>query len=145
MTQKWVALPWERYTALREDKDPDDTDTGGLSVDDILTAIPKQNRREAAAILQHIQRSKDISWNSKGELIIHGEVQPRTHILDLLKDSFYQYKNWRPEGIESFYQALAESNLPRRLIRHPERRSLLDLDKNPRPPGVLAPAWISWK
>ena len=142
MTQKWVVVPWEQFNTVVP------SGSGAvakLSTDSILAAIPKQSRRDASAILQHIERTSDISWNDKGELVLKGKVVPYTHISDLLKDSFYQYKNWSAEGAPVFYQALAESNIPLGLIHNQQRRTLLEGYKHPKPPGIQESTWVKWK
>ena len=150
MSQKFVVVPWDRYLLLTEDRPPSQSKdqvgagTSSLSVQDILNAVPKQNRRDAEAILHHMQRAPNIYWNDKGELVVNEETRTHTHINDLLKDAFYKYKHWEPEGVNVFYQTLAESNLPAGLIKNPERRKLLQTYKDPRPPGVLASSWLTW-
>lgn len=141
MSQKWVVVPWEKFT--------NQTGSGEratiLSIDSILSTLPKQAKRDASAILQHVQRTPDITWNEKGELVLKEQPIPGTHISDLLKDAFYKYKNWKAKGADSFYRSLAESNLPQGLIHNPERRILLESYKHPKPPGTLAKTWLTWK
>lgn len=141
MMQKWAVIPWERYNKQEEESES----TPSLDIDDILLGIPKQGRRDASAILRHIQSSPDISWNSRGELVVHGSVIANTHITDLLKYSLFQYKTWEPTGVTAFYKALAESNIPTGLIRNPQSRTLLETLKTPRPPGIQATKWLTWE
>lgn len=156
MTQKWIAVPWENYQQLcKENSQQEGGGEGGgggggaeavrLSAEDLLMSVPKQNRREAAAILNHIEKSPHLSWNEKGELLVENSIVPHTHVSDLLKDAFYNYKHWTPEGVETFYRELAKSNLPASHIKNPERRALLEKYKQAKPPGVLASSWLTWK
>lgn len=147
MTQKWAVIPWEKYVLEQNGAECMQTGEGesSMSMETLLLGIPKQARREATAILQHIQNTPNISWNLRGELIVNGEVLPNTHVTDLIKDSLYQYKKWKPKGIIEFYRALAESNLPLGLVRNAERRELLESFKNPRPPGIPAGKWMTWQ
>lgn len=148
MTQKWVVLPWEKYQQLLKDEENSPLEGGSaarLPIEDLLTSVPKQTRRDAAAILNHLRKSPHLSWNEKGELMVGSSVVPHTHVSDLLKDAFYSYKHWTPEGLETFYRELAKSNLPTGLIKNPERRALLERYKQAKPPGVLASTWLTWK
>lgn len=144
MTQKWAVIPWEEYTAKEEDTTQTGKGEPSLSMDTILLGIPKQGRRDAGAILHHIQNSSDISWNTRGELVLHGTVIPNSHIADLLKFSLFQYKSWKPTAITEFYRALADSNLPAGLIRNLQSRTLLEKYKTPQPPGIRASKWLTW-
>jgi hypothetical protein len=151
MTQKWVVVPWEIYDSAQQGGDQQGTPA--LNREAVLAAIPKNSRRDGLVILQHIERTPGISWNEKGELVLKGEVVPRTHISDLLKNAFYQYKNWEAEGAVPFYNALAESHLPESLIRNPNRQTLLKQHKDPKPPrykdqkppGIPAKTWLPWQ
>lgn len=145
MSQKWVVVPWEQYQSPQPQTGGLVQRTSGLSRDSVLAAIPKHSRRDAQAILQHIERAPDIAWDDKGQLVVKGETVLRSHITDLLKDAFYKYKNWEAEGASTFYRALAESNLPAGLVHNPERRALLERYKHPQPPGILASSWLSWR
>lgn len=144
MTQKWAVIPWEEYLASKHDEQTGKGDPA-LPIDTILLAIPKQGRRDASAILHHIQNSTDISWNSRGEVIVQGSTIPNTHIADLLKFSLFHYKTWKPVGITEFYRALAQSNLPAGLLRNTESRALLEKIKSSQPPGIRAASWLTWE
>lgn len=145
MSQKYAVIPWEQYIACSSDDNQSGKGEPSLSVDTILLGIPKQGRRDATAILHHIQNSSDISWNSRGELVLHGSVIPNTHIADLIKYSLFHYKSWKPSGVGEFYRALASSNLPAGLIRNLDSRNLLEKFKSPQPPGIRASKWLEWE
>ena len=147
MTQKWAVIPWQQYTSSFQEEEGTQIGKGepSLSIDTILLGIPKLGRRDATAILHHIQNSSDISWNSRGELTVHGTVVANSHIADLLKFSLFQYKSWKPAALTEFYRALADSNLPVGLIRNRESRSLLEKFKKPQPPGIRATKWLTWE
>lgn len=150
MSQKWVAVPWEIFSQSSRNTAPQETQQVGgiippLPAEVILTNISKKNRKEAATILNHIEKAHNLSWNKKGELTMEETVIPHTHINDLLKDAFYNYKHWKPEGVDIFYKELAKSDLPSGLIRNLKRRALLESYKQNKPPGVLASTWLSWK
>lgn len=142
--QKWAVIPWQDYSQ----EDGDNQSGGGeqsLSADSILIGIPKQGRRDAAAILHHIQNSPGISWNLRGEIVLDGTPVENSHITDLLKYSLFHYKTWKPVGVEEFYHALADSNLPTGLIRSQSSRSLLEKIKTSQPPGIRTKkTWLTW-
>lgn len=141
--QKWAVIPWEQYS--RQEEEIEGKGDPLLAIDDILRGIPKQGRRDASAILHHIQNSPDISWNARGELVLGGSVLANTHMTDLLKFSLFQYKTWEPAGVTAFYRALAASNIPTGLIRNPKSRSLLESSKTQQPPGIRATKWLTWE
>ncbi len=145
--QKWAVIPWEKYLDIQQSEENDQTGSGEshLSTDSILAAIPKRSRSNAEAILLHIQRDPDISWNSKGELEIKDTSIPNSHLVDLLKDSTHNFKhNWEPAGVSEFYRALAKSNLPLGLIQNKTRRELLENYKQMKPSETLSKKWLTW-
>lgn len=147
---KWIAIPLEKYQKLQEKEQSQQIGRGSpvelpLPIEEIISAIPKQYRRDATTILQHMKREPSITWSARGELIISGKIIPNTHLVDLLKDAFHKYKDFEPEGLLPFYKALAESNVPSGLIKHIKRRTLLESFKNPKPPGVMVSSWIKMK
>jgi len=151
--QKWVAVPYEQYLLLERgetQKEVENCREGAgkqvkLDKQEIVASIPKQSRRNAMLILHHLERNPKVTWNSKGELVVEGEVVPRSHMVDLLKDVFYKYKTLEAEGILPFYKALADSNLPVSIVKNPERRRLFESYLNPKPPGILASSWLTLK
>jgi hypothetical protein len=112
-----------------------------LSVDVILSALPKPYRQRGRALLQHIQQDPEhhLSWDEKGHLIYKGQTIQRSHVSDLLKDSQYLYKSLKPIGKEAFYNALKEMNIPRGLIGNHQRLEDMGmhlLSGGERPPGI---------
>ena len=116
-----------------------------LSTDVILAKVPKRDRGEAAIILRYIEKSPILSWNASGEIVVKGETRVATHITALLKDAFREYKQGEPKGVDPFYEALAEISLPPGLIKNEKRRLLLERDEHPKPPGIVASQWLTWK
>lgn len=86
----------------------------GLDVGVILSAIPKNYRTRAKALLNHITADPQqrLKWNRHGELIHDGRLIPGSHITDLLKNSQRQYKHVQPVGLEEFQDSLKELNIP---------------------------------
>ena len=95
----------------------------------------------AESLLRYIEKSKDISWNSKGELQYKNQVIPLSNI-KILIDHAIRNISTKPEGIKLFYQALSSSNVPKLLVANKLGRSLMKKYKNVkknrwRPPGIL--------
>lgn len=129
--KKMVLLPVERY----QPQSSDQREENGLDVDIILSAIPKNFRTRARALLNHITADPEqrLRWNGQGELIYHGKVIPGSHITDLLKNSQRQYKHSMPMGLEEFQDGLRELNIPIGLM-----------EKRPGPPGERLEPQKKW-
>ena len=111
--------------------------TKNLDVEVILSAIPKNYKNRARALMNHIAADPQqrIQWNERGELIYHGKVISGSHITDLLKNSQRQYRHLQPVGYQEFQDGLKELNVPIGLM-----------EARPGPPGLrLAPQdmWLS--
>jgi hypothetical protein len=117
-----------------EDGDEEEIQIGqGLHMDIIMAAIPRHYRHRVKAILLYTMKDPRyiIGWNDRGELDYHDKTIQGSHIIDLIKDSQYAYKNLVPLGIEEFYKGLREMNIPQSLINNDQRR-----DINIRPLGI---------
>jgi hypothetical protein len=150
--QKMVLVPYEKYLRgnlgtiptddVKKSGEPskhDDIQVGnGLSMDLVLTAIPRQYQRKVKAILLHIvdDPRRTLGWNDRGELQYRGDTIPDSHVVDLLKDSQYEYKGSTPRGISEFYGGLREMNIPKSLIGNEKRRR--ELLEDHLPPGIPA-------
>ena len=143
MSRKWVLVPWEKHQKGLGEEKIEDSAEAKLPTELVLAGVPKLYKRQAIALIQHIEHTAKIAWNAQGEVILNGTVILGSHITDLLKDTFRKYKNFNPKGVEQFYKTLAESNIPKGLIGNFERRALLV--ENSKPPGVPDNAWLSWK
>jgi len=101
--------------------------TDSLDVEVILSAIPKNYRTRARALINHISADGQhrLQWNGRGELVYHGKVIPGSHITDLLKNSQRQYKHFQPVGQQEFRAGLKELNIPSGLM-----------ETRPGPPGI---------
>ena len=86
----------------------------GLDVEVILSAIPKNFRTRARALMNHIAADPQqrLRWNERGELVYHDDLIPGSHITDLLKNSQRQYKHSQPVGQREFREGLGELNVP---------------------------------
>ena len=153
MAQKMMLVPVENY---QEGASPSTTTTttttatatagsqeniprNRLDMEVIISAIPKNYKNRARALLNHITADPQqrLQWNARGELIFHGNVIHGSHITDLVKNSQRQYKHAQPTGLVEFQDGLKQLNIPMGL-----------LETRPGPPGVRVAAemtnqWIN--
>jgi response regulator RpfG family c-di-GMP phosphodiesterase len=64
-----------------------------------------------------MKSNHDVSWSSKGELILKDATIPKTHMVDLVNDLMRK----RTTGWRLLAEALKDSNIPRELIGNQER------------------------
>lgn len=91
--------------------------TNGLR-DFIIESLPKNSRRKANQLWDTLSRDPDMTWDDKGQMVIHGQVIPGSHAVDLFKDTLLKVrpKNYiTPRGAELFRKQLMELNVPRHL------------------------------
>ena len=127
--KKMVLVPIEKYQPS-----PTEEEENVLDVDIIMSAIPKNFKTRARALLNHIVADPEqrMQWNERGELIYHGKVIPGSHITDLLKNSQRQYKHSVLAGQEEFQKGLKDLNIPIGLM-----------EARPGPPGQrLVAQWL---
>ena len=121
MAHKMMLVPVEEVK-----HPPSKTEEHGLDTEVILSAIPKNYRTRAKALLNHISVDPQhrLRWNQWGELVYHDQVIPGSHITDLLKNSQRHYKHSQPMGLHEFHEGLKELNIPIGLV-----------EARPGPPG----------
>ncbi|KAJ8320134.1 hypothetical protein KUTeg_001721 [Tegillarca granosa] len=85
-----------------------------LSIEDILVAIPNNVRNKARALLNHLR--KHLKWNDRGEISADGHIIPGSNIVDLVKASVKEYKDFKPVGLELFNKVIHDSNTPLSLL-----------------------------
>ena len=114
---------------------PESTSMERLDMDVILSAIPKNFRTRARALLNHITADPEhrLQWNERGELVYYGKVITGSHITDLLKNSQRQYRHSQPVGHVEFQKALNELNIPIGLM-----------ETRPGPPGQRLTPQNQW-
>ena len=112
MARKMILVPIEKYEGGFQN-----TETEALDTHVILSAIPKNYKRRAEALLNHITADPQhrLQWNSQGELIYHGKTIHGSHITDLIKNSQRPYRK-QPAGEEEFQRGLQELNIPIGLV-----------------------------
>ena len=140
MAHKMMLVPVEtgQATHYQTAPKPEEITRNKLDAEVILSAIPKNFRNRARALLNHITADpqRRLQWNDRGELVYHGEVVNGSHITDLLKNSQRQYKHSQPMGQQQFQNGLKELNIPTGLM-----------ETKPGPPGVRVSSdqmqWLS--
>ncbi|KAJ8313160.1 hypothetical protein KUTeg_009287 [Tegillarca granosa] len=101
------------------------------NIEDILVAVPVNIRNKARALLNHLR--KHLKWNERGEISVDGRIIPGSNIVDLIKVSVKEYKDFEPVGLESFSKVIYDSNAPLSLIAPSKRQIGSGL---PPPPGI---------
>jgi len=88
----------------------------------VLDTVPKKWRTQASRLLTHIKVHPDISWSSKGELVLKNTVIPQTHAVDLVNDLLRKRTSSSlPIGWRLLADALKDSNIPHELIGNQDR------------------------
>jgi len=88
----------------------------------VLDTVPKKWRTQASRLLTHIKVHPDISWSSKGELVLKNTVIPQTHAVDLVNDLLRKRTSSSlPTGWRLLADALKDSNIPHELIGNQDR------------------------
>ena len=88
----------------------------------VLDTVPKRWRTQASRLLTHIKVHPDISWSSKGELVLKNTVIPQTHAVDLINDLLRKRTSSSlPTGWRLLADALKDSNIPHELIGNQDR------------------------
>lgn len=105
-----------------------------FSDESILEGIPSRNLKSARLLISYLKRNREISWTKKGEMLIHGEIFPSTHLIDLVHDFSRARKSVAPAaGAIQLARALRRQNVPREGVGNPARWKLVEQH-----PGALA-------
>ena len=92
-----------------------------VSDEDIIGTVPNTYKTNASSILKLLKRSGRVTWNDKGEVMYDGNIQPGTHVSDLLNDIVRSRKNFAPQGAAEFVAALKEAAVPQTVIGNKTR------------------------
>ena len=94
------------------------------SDDRILSTLPKTMRSKGEVLLKELHSDDNITWNSRGEVVIgkDGSPIPHSNVSDLVNDLIRNRRNTRdPKGWRDFARHLHEMNVPRELIGNSRR------------------------
>ena len=82
----------------------------------IIKSVNKPGQKKAGLLLDHLKKSKVLTWNKEGEISYRGRRVPDSNIVDLMSETQRQ-KPLRhrepPAGLEQFAQALKETHAPK--------------------------------
>ena len=107
-----------------------------------LPYLTPKYRLAAESLLWYMRKTKEISYDRKGQLKYRGKVIPDSNITELLIHAIKPKGNNNLKGLHQFYDGLALLNLPKSIIRNVEGRSFMKNHRNLkdyewRPPGKL--------
>ena len=107
-----------------------------LSDEMIVRGIPKNMKTRAQALLARLKEREDaITWDDRGQVILKGDLIPKSNISDLISDAMRSRKHFNPVGVREFYDILYEINIPKDLVNE-KRWSKEEEEKEEK-------AWIS--
>ena len=93
-----------------------------LSDEMIVRGIPKNMKTRAQALLARLKEREDaITWDERGQVILRGDLIPKSNISDLISDAMRSRKHFNPVGVQQFYDVLYEINVPKDLVRNEKR------------------------
>lgn len=119
----------QRYLRLKEqERQPlkvavEESRDGVLSTlsKEVVDSVPVAYRRKAKLLLQRLEDSDDIKWDSRGEVTIRGEKITDSNITDLVGDVVRARKNTNPVGWQMFADLLKVMNMPHEFIGNTRR------------------------
>ena len=92
----------------------------------LASVIPKTYKDQALKIHDYLTSTgSPVTWDRTGAVSIQGTVLRQSNIIDLISDLTRSRKNFEPEGVTDFVQALANMNIPMDLIGNEKRRTAL--------------------
>ena len=95
-----------------------------LSDEMIVRGIPKNMKTRAQALLARLKEREDaITWDERGQVILKGDLIPKSNISDLISDAMRSRKHFNPVGVREFYDIIYEINIPKDLVRNEKRWS----------------------
>ena len=93
-----------------------------LSDEMIVRGIPKNMKTRAQALLARLKEREDaITWDERGQVILKGDLIPKSNISDLISDAMRSRKHFNPVGVQQFYDVLNKINVPKDLVRNEKR------------------------
>ena len=114
-----------------------------LSDEMIVRGIPKNMKTRAQALLARLKEREDaITWDERGQVILKGDLIPKSNISDLISDAMRSRKHFNPVGVQKFYDILYEINVPKDLVRN-EKRWSKEEKMNEKTDEKEEAAWLS--
>lgn len=109
---------------------PKEVDVDSSIEADVMLTVPKTLKRQAGVLVERIKRDPAMGWTERGELVLHGKKVDGTNVVDLVKDILSKRKGVEPRGWRLFASHLADSNIPRDLVRNPDRLHFMEEREN---------------
>lgn len=92
---------------------------------DTLSTIPKTMQTKAKALMKYMQMDQDISWDTKGQLVLKGQVIPKSNVIDLLHDSVRPRKtSKKPKGWKELRRHFQSRNIAQELLGNSEWKNI---------------------
>ena len=109
-TKQTTPIIPDRNVQTTEEEEPD-TDVFGKT---LTYAIPKNGYRNAMRLWNYLKDRKGpvFNWKGSGEIVVHGQGVPDSHLIDLLKHTVTAMSKREPKEYRSFYETLREMHTP---------------------------------
>ena len=98
--------------------------------EEVIETLPQKLKKQVVLLMEHIKRDPEMSWNPRGEILVRGQRDPDSNVVDLVKDLLQKRKGVNPAGWKTFASHLAESNIPQDLVRNPDRLRFMKNKEN---------------
>ena len=122
---------------------PSSTPTSALIESEIVLSAPKNLQKQARLLMYRVKENPEMGWNERGELTVHGQVVAGSNIVDLIGDMMRRRKNVNPVGWQIFTDKLVDINVPKDLIRNPDRINYIINKSQHTPPRRLSGRVVS--
>jgi hypothetical protein len=87
-----------------------------INEEQVMSSVPKIYRQKAQALLQFLQSDPEVQWDDRGQLVLSGQVVPKSHIIDLVNDALRHRKSHAPRGWDILSRRLRQHNIPKELV-----------------------------
>ena len=116
-----------------------------LSDEMIVRGIPKNMKTRAQALLAHLKEREDaITWDERGQVILKGDLIPKSNISDLISDAMRSRKHFNPVGVQQFYDVLYEINVPKDLVRNERRWGKKEEEEEEKEETAWLSKWLTY-
>lgn len=117
-----IAQPQETNETASESTVSESADETSEIEKDVLKSVPFTLKKKATQLLHHLKQNTDLSWNERGEIVLHGQKVKNSNLIDLVNDVLrHRKQSEQPIGWATFAEALSRTNVAQELIGHPDR------------------------
>lgn len=139
---KMVLVPVDKYEGLTP-RTKRGVQQGKEDVNTPLPTAPSRKRatQKTEDLMTFLKRKGKglLEWNHSGEIVYKGRTILGSNIKNLVKDAKRRYNNFDPVGDREFYRAMAEMNVPKRLVGNEDRWEDILYYQQSKPAYVLPP------